>query len=287
MQHELTLTDTLCAVELDVDDQLVIRRPDGRVQRLALRSASAKVARRGPLPYADREGVISYHIRCDLELDGRLVQLVRTIPSQENFRDPPTVDGLHIWLDATAGIEDFLTTHGTTACFTQRDCRLAIWQASQRICPPLLHPFCPLPEGALRLEQCYRGEDTWLGPYDGRECHGGLDINHPAGTPIWTPITIHEHELFGRVNDNANNNRWRGLHHWPDGKTWILQVHHITRLRVPEDQPIDAGVRFADGAGVLCGAHEHSHFVFDADLLIDPWLLFRQMYRDHNETRAR
>lgn len=201
--------------------------------------------------------------------------------------------GLRVWLDATSEISDFLGEHGSTkSYFVKKACRLVIWDASARICPPLIHPWCPLPKGGLRVNDCYRGEDTWMGPYDGTECHGGLDINHPAGTPLWTPISIHEHELFHRVGvDSANNNRWRGWHHWPDGKSWFLQSHHIIRLLVSEDQPIEAGVHYAEAAGVLSGAHELSHFILgirdgEASLMVDPWLIFWQMYRDRALTQA-
>lgn len=292
MDHELRLTQTLSAVEIDPGDTLQIHMLDGTRRTLQLEDAFARVVKRGKLPYADKEGIILYRVNCKFTLDGHRVHLVRNIPSQLNFTDPPCFMGLHIWLDATSDVADFLGQHGPTAeCFPTKRCRLAIWDASARICPHLLHPFCPLPEGALRVEQCYRGEDTWMGPYDGTECHGGLDINHPAGTPLWTPIAIHEHELFGQVGvDDANNNRWRGLHHWPDGKTWVLQAHHMIRLLVPEDQPLDAGVHFAEAAGVLSGAHEHTHFVFGViedgqRVLIDPWLLFWQTYRDQAVTR--
>lgn len=291
MKRDLQLTETLSAVELDAGDELCIHMLDGSTRTLKLLRADAAVVRRGPLPYKDGEGVIRYRIRCEMQLDGLPVQLVRQIPSQENFRDPPCVAGLRIWLDATEGIDAFLGYHGTTRCFPSKACRLALWDASARICPPLLHPWCPLPQGSLRVDQCYRGEDTWLGPYDGTECHGGLDVNHPAGTPLWTPVRIDEHGLFDRVADGANNNRWRGLCHWPDGKTWVLQAHHLVRLLVDEAKPIDAGVRFAEAAGVLSGAHEHTHFVFgvregDEQILVDPWLLFWQMYRDQRATRA-
>ncbi len=291
MHSELNLTRTLSAVELDAGDTLDVRLLDGSSRKIELRNASAHVSRRGPLPYKDGEGVVEYRIRADLTIDGQLVQMVRTIPSQENFRDPPCVFGLRIWLDATGGIDEFLTPHGTTGCYPAKQCRLAIWDASARICPPLVHPWCPLPQPTLRLSECYSGEDTWMGPYSGTECHGGLDINHPAGTPLWTPIAIHEHELFDRLDQGANNNRWRGLHHWADGKTWVLQSHHIVRLLVPEGESVDAGVHYAEAAGVLNGAHEHSHFVFGVrdgrdrpTVRIDPWLLFWQMYRDRRAT---
>ena len=140
MKRDLHLTETLSAVELDAGDELCIRMLDGSTGTLKLLRSDAAVVRRGPLPYKDGEGVIRYRIRCELEVDGRPVQLVRQIPSQENFRDPPQVAGLRIWLDATEGIDAFLGYHGTTRCFPARACRLAIWDASTRICPPLLHP---------------------------------------------------------------------------------------------------------------------------------------------------
>jgi hypothetical protein len=292
VNYDLRLTETLSVVELDPGDSLTITMINGESRNLSLRSAGANVRLRGRLPYRDAEGVILYRIQCCFELDGHQVNLTRNIPSQDNFRDPPSFMGLRVWLDATRDISDFLGQHGSSdKCFPKKQCRLVIWDASQRICPPMIHPWCPVPEDTLRIEQCYRGEDTWMGPYDGNECHGGLDINHPAGTPLWTPISIHEHELFHRVGrDGANNNRWRGWHHWPDGKSWFLQSHHIIRLVVDEGTPIEAGVRYAEGAGVLSACHEHSHFVFGVrneaheEMLIDPWLLFWQMYEDRRTT---
>lgn len=82
-----------------------------------------------------------------------------------------------------------------------------------------------------------------------------------------------------------NNNRWRGIHRWDNGSQWILQAHHMTELTVPEHQQITKGQQFAKGAGVLSGAVDHSHFVFKVYdegeiVLLDPWILFWQMYRD-------
>ena len=39
------------------------------------------------------------------------------------------------------------------------------------------------------------------------------------------------------------------------------------------------------------GSHEHSHFIFrvrdhDDEIMLDPWILFRQMYRDRERTTA-
>lgn len=250
------------------------------------------MASRGTVASGEATGVLSYRVSCTLRIDGQVVQLVRTVPSQENFRPPPRVMGLRIWLDTVDEVFTFLdTSHGVTGddCRPSRRIRLAIWDERSRICPTLLHPWCPLPEGGLRVEDCYRGEDTWLGPYDGASAHDGLDINHPAGTPLWTPIRIDEHEMFTRVDAGANNNRWRGLHHWPDGSTWVLQAHHVIRLLVPEAGGIPAGTHYAESGGVLPGVTEHSHFVFRVreegeEYMLDPWLLFWQMYEDRRTT---
>ncbi len=169
--------------------------------------------------------------------------------------------------------------------------RLAVQDASLRICPVLLHPWCPLPKGGLRIEDCYRGEDCWMGPYGGGDAHGGLDINHPAGTPLWTPIAFDEQYFFDTLAGGANNNRWRGLHRWDDGATWILQSHHIVELLVPEHTPLPAGLKYALSAGTLTGVQEHSHFVFKiederGEFMLDPWILFWQMYRDRAATSA-
>jgi hypothetical protein len=82
-----------------------------------------------------------------------------------------------------------------------------------------------------------------------------------------------------------NNNRWRGIHRWPNGSEWILQAHHMTALTVPEHTPLKKGQQFAYGAGVLSGEVDHTHFVFKVHdegetVLLDPWILFWQMYRD-------
>ncbi len=236
---------------------------------------------------------MQYGFRAELVIDGVEVHLTRRVPSQRNFTHPPTVMGLHLWLDATRDVQDVLEQHGPSSrYFPRKTCRLAIWPAGERICPVLLHPWCPLPPETLRVEDCYRGEDVWMGPYDGCECHGGLDINHPAGTPLWTPLEIHEQADFAKVGiDGANNNRWRGWHHWTEDTSWFLQSHHHVRLLVEEGAPLAAGTHYAEAAGVLSGAYEHTHFVFgirrgEQEVQLDPWLLFHQMYLDRKRTQC-
>jgi hypothetical protein len=187
-------------------------------------------------------------------------------------------------LDAVADIFDFLLeTHGE--CRPRKDARFAIQDASIRICPERLHPWCPLPPVGLKIENCYRGEDCWLGAYNGASAHGGLDINHPRGTPLLAPLDIHDHFYFNSLEMGHNNNRWRGIHRWRNGSEWIIQAHHMTSLTVPEHKPLKKGEQFALGAGVFVGAIEHSHFVFKIHdygetIPLDPWILFQQMYRD-------
>jgi hypothetical protein len=297
MIFEKTARDTITAVEMNAGDELHFTLADGTTRRIVLRRTWAHPGETtlSELGRPEPWGRLVYRIYCTLEIDGVEVSISREIGSQRTFDPPRTVMGLQIWLDTVDDIFEFLQeTHG--ACRPRKQLRLGIQDASRRICPVLLHPWCPLPDDGLRIEDCYRGDDCWMGAYDGADAHGGLDINHPAGTPIWAPIAFDDHELFNTVAGGDNNNRWRGIHRWQDGSAWILQVHHVVVVHPPENTPIEAGALVADGAGVHIGAYEHSHFVFrvvepgcDADdsIYLDPWLLFRQMYIDRELTAVR
>ena len=296
---EKTARDTLTAVEMNIGDELRFKLSDGTTRSIVLKKTSARITHTTTTQprIAQRGAVTNYRFSCILTIDGHSVQITREVASQLSFYEPRELMGLKIWFDACDDIFNFLTeAHGE--CRPRKQARFAIQEAGKggRVAPVLLHPWCPLPEGVLRVEDCYNGEDVWLGAFDGADAHSGLDINHPAGTPIWTPIAIDEgHFLFDTLAGGANNNRWRGFHRWRDGSTWVLQVHHLIRLRVPERQAIPAGALLADGAGVYIGDHEHSHFVFkviepgeeerDA-IMLDPWILFWQMYQDRKATAA-
>jgi len=291
---------TLTAVELDRGDTLRFTRMDGRTVALTLRGTGARVLRTTlPVPKLQHPGALTeLRFHADVEIDGIALRLERELCTPQSFYEPWEVAGLRLWFDAVDDLFEFMEeTHG--ACRPRRHARFALQDATLRVCPPLLHPWCPLAEEGLDIRECYNGDDCWMGPYFGASAHGGLDINHPRGTPVWAPIDLDDQWLFNRVPE-ANNNRWRGVRTWPDGSAWTLQVHHVIRLTVPERTPLQAGRQFAEGAGVRVGSHDHSHFVFrvreggdpaaaeshngrdpdSADILLDPWILFWQMYQD-------
>jgi hypothetical protein len=280
------LKPTLTAVELDIEETLELTLLNGSVRKIALLETGAEVLRttlRTP-KVEEKAGRTDYRFWCCILVDGEPFTLEREVSTPKSFYEPWRIAGLHIWFDAAADIFEFLTeTHGE--CRPRKKARFALQDAALRICPETLHPWCPLPEGGLRIEHCYRGEDCWLGAYNGASAHGGLDLNHPAGTPLWAPIDLDDQFYFNSLQMGHNNNRWRGIRRWPDGAEWILQAHHMTRLTVPEHVPVKKGQQFASGAGVLSGAREHSHFVFKIHdegqtVLLDPWILFWQMVRD-------
>ena len=287
---EKAARETLTAVEMNAGDELRFTLSDGTTRSIILKKTWARVTHTTTTqPKTPTRGALTnYRFSCVIEVDGHSVQITREVASQHSFYEPREFMGLRSWFDACDDIFGFLSEdHGE--CRPRKQARFAIQEASRRIAPVLLHPWCPLPEGGLRVEDCYNGEDVWLGAFNGADAHGGLDINHPAGTPIWTPVAIDDHFLFNTLAAGDNNNRW------PDGSTWVLQVHHLIRLRAKEHEPVAAGALLADGAGVYIGDHEHSHFVFkviepgaaerDA-ILLDPWILFWQMYLDREATTA-
>ncbi len=293
---EKTARPTLTAIELDTDDELHFTLLDGTVRRIRLLETRAGVwtSNLDQLPKPGGLAKVVLRMSFQFEIDGHRVEVNRWVGNQDSFYPPWELFGMRLWFDACIELFDHLKeNHG--ACRPRKRARIAVQDASLRICPVLLHPWCPLPEGGLRIEDCYQGSDCWMGPYFGVDAHGGLDINHPAGTPLWTPFAMDDHGYFTSVAAGDNNNRWRGVKRWPDGSSWIIQTHHLVRLRVPEGGPLEAGTHLGDGAGVRSGTHEHSHFVFaivepgageQDKVLLDPWILFWQMYRDREQTRA-
>jgi hypothetical protein len=169
--------------------------------------------------------------------------------------------------------------------------RLAVQDATLRICPERVHPWCPLPPGGLKIEQCYTGEDCWMGAYFGASAHGGLDLNHPRGTPLRAPFDLDDQYLIHSTALGWENNRWHGVRRWADHSVWVIRSAHMTRLLVPEHTPLKGGTLYAEGAGVWVGRVEHSHFAFSVLdhgewIRLDPWMLFRQMYLDMGRETA-
>ncbi len=284
--EKLIAQPTLTAFELDRGEKISFQLSDGSAREIELVGTAAQVMFTTlKQPRTEERGARTfYEFTCELKIDGHLHRLRREVPTQDSFYDPWEIAGLRIWFDAVEDIFDFLIeTHGP--CRPTKHARFAIQDAMLRVCPDHVHPWCPLPAERLDIMLCYCGEDCWMGPYFGASAHGGLDINHPACTPIVAPIAFDDHYYFNSVEKGDNNNRHRAHRHWDDGSEWILQCHHMTRLTVGEHTQIAAGQKYADGAGVLNGYHPHSHFEFkirqrDQLFLLDPWILFWQMYQD-------
>jgi hypothetical protein len=281
--------DTLTGVELNHGDTLRFRLRSGEVWTMELKSTAARIVSTNlkTPKTAHRGGRTVYTFTCDVVINGKPYTFEREVPTQKSFYEPWLIDGVWLWFDAVDGIFEFLNENHQD-CAPNGNARFAIQDATLGICPEPLHPWCPLPPGGIKIEEAYEGNECWLGPYQGADAHGGMDINHPVGTPLWAPLDFDDQFYFNSVAMGHNNNRWRGLHRWPNGAEWILQAHHMTRLTVPEHTPLKKGQHFADGAGVNSGEFHHSHFMFkihdEGDtVLLDPWILFWQMYRDQAE----
>lgn len=290
--YELWANETLSAVELEHGDQLLFTLLDGSTRRLKVLDSWTRVLLTDLADtHQGRAGSgTMYAFGCRVEVDGRQLDMVRYVPVQASFYEPYVINGVRIWFDAVRSIgEHFNETHG--ACLPRRAVRLALQDASLPICPEELRPWYPLAQNRLDVHQCYNGDDVWLGPYQGADLHGGLDINMPIGTPLWAPIAFHNHYYFNSLKAGDNNNRWRGERRWENGQRWALQVHHLARLLKPEGSAIAENEHYAVAAGELTGSHAHSHFVFkigenDREILLDPWILFREIFVNNRRRSA-
>jgi hypothetical protein len=286
--------DTLTPVELNWDDTFNFELINGKIFSMRLIHTWGEVI---STDMEDFEQPVDgaktlYRFYCIVEINSKRYKLDREIPSPRSFYQPWEIEGVTIWFD---GISDIFKSDGGFLeekdaadgiyCKPQKKARFAVQDAALEICPEKLHKWLPLPKGGLEIENCYRGEDCWMGPYNGMSAHGGLDINHPVGTPLWIPFDVDDQFYFNSLEMGHNNNRWRGIRKWDNGSVWVIQAHHMTELTVPEHKPLKKGEQFAKGGGVRSGAAHHSHFVFRVEedgrsYFLDPWILFWKMYRD-------
>ncbi len=283
---------TLTPIELDPGEVLVFTLLSGEERRLTLIDTGAAVHTTNKKDTHDEEelGGTLYRFFCNVLIDGRRMKMERYAGADESFAEPYYVNGMMIWFDAVSDIFELIEeTHGE--CRPQKQARFAVQDMSIPICPDI-RPWCPHDELRIRIRECYDGDDCWMGAHHGSSAHNGLDINHPRGTPLFAPIDFDDHYLFDSLENGNNNNRWLGSKDWGNGSVWVLQTHHVVRLLVPEHEPIAAGTHYAEGAGTAVGSHDHSHFLFriqedGEEFLLDPWLLFRQIFENEKESRDR
>ena len=280
--------DTITPVSLNHGDELHFTLRDGSTRKLKLLSTEAKVAEGTP------QKVKKYTFSAVLMVDDQRCEITRVVPAQESFYEPLEIAGMRIWLDAVSAIfkDDggFLgekdVANGGPSCRPTRKARLVVSDVHDRICPEKLVWWYPETADRIDIKRCYRGEDCWMGPYDGVGAHGGLDINMKSGTPLYAPINFDEHYLFDSLKEGDNNNRWRGIRRWNNGSVWWLQAHHLNKMVVPERGPLKAGTLYAETAGVHIGVTQHTHFVLrifeeGEAHFVDPWIVFWQTFRDN------
>ena len=293
--------ETLTAVEMLHGDILEFRLLNGKIVYIKLVDTGAEImATNLKTPkVVTYDGWLTYRFWGDFEIDGEMVRLEREVGTQKSFYEPWVIAGVRLWLDAVDAIFEFLSDDHSPCRLNENNskelpprnhARLALQDATARICPEELHPWCPLPEGGLNIKDCFQGFDCWMGAFAGAEAHGGLDINHPRGTPLYAPIDLDDHVLYKSIEMGSHNNYWRGMRHWPDGSYWILLSAHMERLTIPDHTPLKRGCQYAAGAGVWVWQFEHSHFAFtvldQGELIrLDPWILFWQMYQDADSSQ--
>lgn len=275
--HKRTARETLTVVEMNHGDELCFKVSNGQQRIFVLEKTSAQIIEQ------TRGGII-YSFDCRLRADGQPLTLRRYVCSQETFYEPWVINGVRLWLSSSKSVFDLVPIrypelhHKLNA-----DAIVVLQDMTLPICPQPMRPWFPIQRHFIDVAACYNGDDPWLGPYLGRACHVGLDINMPKGTPLFAPIDFDDHWIF------SGEHRWRGVRRWANGDMWGLQSHHVDRLLADEHIRIKAGVHYAEAAGKGVGSHEHSHFEFRlgrevmnpgrlGGIEIDPWILFWQIF---------
>jgi len=285
--------ETMTAVEMNAGDSLRFTLAGGATRTIVVEEVDARILLTN-LPEPKKAmggGGTVYVMTCRVRFDGHPLTIRRYVPDAQSFAEPLVVNGVRLWLDGVRPIERFLNANHSPGDekigggIPRKDARFALQDATLPLCPQELRPWYPNPAQILDAAQCYNSDDVWMGPYQGADLHGGLDLNMPVGTPLWAPIDFDDQYYFHSLKKGDNNNRWRGVRTWSNGQRWVLQAHHLNRLLVPEKQPLRQGVHYAETAGVNAGNHAHTHFTFkigpeDDEIMLDAWLLFWETFEN-------
>ncbi|MFW6169766.1 MAG: hypothetical protein ACODAD_04690 [Planctomycetota bacterium] len=134
----LRARETVTAVELDHGECLHFRLNSGRDVELTVLDSGAAIVE------TVKPGGIVYRFWCRLEIDGQPVVLERFVCSQECFYEPYVIDGLRIWPDTVKKVFDLIPVRyprqGNLQCVPRKDVRLAVQDATLRICSETIQP---------------------------------------------------------------------------------------------------------------------------------------------------
>jgi len=196
MDLKRTAKSTMTPFELDHGDRLIYTRADGDTVTIELLDTQASVIERDYARYgmnAMKGDISIYGFSCRLLVNGQEVEIQREVGSQKSFYEPLEIAGTHLWLDAVSAIFDTSFGHRPSpggfmiekdflsgwVCMPRKAARFVIQDSGNSICPEPIHPWFDNPQPQLRIENCYNGEDCWMGPYGGAYAHCGLDVNMP------------------------------------------------------------------------------------------------------------
>ena len=284
---ELKAKSTLTVTEMNVGEKMYFKLISGRKISFILKDfhseiifSSLDVPRKG-----GSDEVKVYKMECLVNIDGQDMKMIRYIPTQQSFYVPYVVNGLRIWFD---GLNDvgkyFKENHGE--CLPYKNARFVFQDATLPICPEKILTWCNLSENFLSIKNCYIGLDCWMGPYNGEELHGGLDIRMPSNSPLWTPISLDNNYYYKTRTSTGRGNGWCGIKNWDNGDTWIIKTYHILAPIASEFKSLRQGEKYAYGAGTAVGLETHSHFIFNIKTpnqkvyFIDPWIIFWQIFEN-------
>lgn len=265
-----TAKNTITPVLLNKGDILEFKLKNGQVRTLQLLETNASIIRSNVKDFHEEynlqaNGGTICEFSCKVLVDGHIMTMQRYLPTQESYYEPYIINGMRIWFDAVKDYFNFFSLkHGW--CEPRADARFAVSDATDPVAPDLVEWY-PIDNPFLDVNDSYLGDDVWMGPFMGVEPHGGMDVNTPRGTPLFTPFEItKEDNQWLSTNFEPKPHyfasAWSAIKNWQNGSEWHLRFAHLDNYLVSEHTPLKKGTQIAEAAGTGVGHEEHTHFGF-------------------------